>query len=107
MRIPYLALIIGVAVSVGGFLRYGDAPVYGAYRAVSSADLQAAVAAAYKGKKGPHTVYRLHVAGRDEVWVYYSPPGAMDAESYYIVKRINGHWKCDEMMHDWRIEHHI
>jgi hypothetical protein len=107
MSASRLGLLFVVACCLTGCLRYGDAPVYGVYRAVSQHDLRDAVAAAYKGKPPPHKVYEIHIENKDEVWVYYSPPGSMTARSYYIVKRVKGQWRCDEMMHDWRIEHHI
>ena len=106
MSASRLLLLATAAYCISGCLRYGDAPVYGAYRAVSQQDLGDAVAAAYKGKPPPHNVYQIHVENKDEVWIYYSAPESITAGSAYIVKRTGGRWrKSDEELHQLTIVH--
>jgi hypothetical protein len=108
MSTSRLILLAAAAYCISGCLRYGDAPVYGAYRAVSPQDLRDAVAAAYKGKPPPHNVYEIHVENKDEVWIYYSAPESITAGSAYIVKRRGGRWqKSNEELHQWTILHHL
>jgi hypothetical protein len=107
MSAPRLILLATVAYYLAGCQRYGDAPVYGAYRAVSQPDLQDAVAA-YKGKPPPHKVYEIHVENKDEVWIYYSPPESFTGGSAYIVKRTKDGWrKATDEIHQLNIVHHL
>jgi hypothetical protein len=108
MSASRLILLATAAYYLSGCLRYGDAPVYGAYRAVSKRDLQDAVAAAYKGKSPPHKVYEIHVKNKDEVWIYYSAPDSFTGGSAYIVKRTRDGWrKATDEIHQLNIVHHL
>jgi hypothetical protein len=102
-----LALLIAGALCISGCGVYGDVRVYGAYRAVSPDDLRAVVAAAPKHKDPDRGVYGFRIISKDEVWLYHSPPESMLAGSYYIMKRVRGHWRCDEEFHQWTIVHPI
>jgi hypothetical protein len=70
-----------------GCTSYGNVPVFGAFKQVSSTDLSAALAAV-QSFHHPVAIYSIRVISADEIWFYYSS----DA-SYWIAKRTNGIWK--------------
>ncbi len=76
---------------------YRGVPVYGAARSISQRDLDAVVAATQKGINRPGQLYALRVVSRDEVWLYAYPYGHTFYGSYWIVKRVHGRWRCDEI----------
>lgn len=70
---------------------YEDAPVYGAFRKISVADLRAAIAAV-QSFRHERKIWSIRVVSADEVWLYYTP----DREgSYWVARRRNGKWKED------------
>jgi hypothetical protein len=83
---------------------YRGVPVYGASSAVSPRDLDSVVQATQKGTNRPDQLYAFRVISRDEVWLYAYPYGHVFYESYWIVKRINGRWRCDEV--SWVVHLH-
>src|SRR5215813_10164181 len=83
---------------------YRGVPVYGASAAVSSSDLDSVVAATQRGTNRPDQLYAFRVISRDEVWLYAYPYGHVFYESYWIVKRINGRWRCDKI--SWVVHLH-
>ena len=89
MTLARAVIAIALLWAVAGCSTYGDAPVYGAAHSVSSADLQAALAAIRKERPVPEA-YAFRVISTDEIWVYFTPEPDGSA---YIATRRGGHWK--------------
>lgn len=97
LKMMRVAVLLLVALLLSGCATHRGIPLDGATGAVSGADLDAVVAATMRSERRPERVYGLKVVGRDEVWLYPHSRSSPFYGTYYIVRRIRGVWKFEEI----------
>ena len=83
-------VVLSVLLTGCVHLPQGYMPVSGAFWKVSSADVQAAIAA-YESSARHYRTYRVQVIGPDEIHIYSLP----DVFGYFVIKRLKGKWTYD------------